>query len=315
MWHGTFRNGTLRNGTLRNGVRRRALQAALGIALAGLAASSAPAEVIAYSFDTEADDFVELRLEPGIEPRETARYPLSPVLSPAPMRLEARGSTVYWLSPSPLSFTVLTSMDLAGGEILFQHVLSVGWLALALHPDGTLWMAKDRELYSFDPADASFSLRAPLPDGDIVRDLAWWQGKLYALLEGPDPFSDPSLAEIDPTSGALSNRITLTGSAAGGGLERYPQDIAFDADGGVWIGIVESSRPWDPHGIVVHYRDPWTDPTPTVARWSAAGNQHVMPLAIVGTAGVPDVPTVDRLGAALLALLLTAAAIPALRRR
>ena len=293
--------------------------------VAGLTAALAPAhamgQVIGFGVDSGINEVVELILDSDGEPMEGRRWPLG--TGNTTLAFEVDDSyTAYVLDVGPIGPPAqFRRIDLLSGTTLRELPVPFGGGLqddFALKANGEVWLLSFTSLRRYDPGSRSWEAQGSLPAGTNPGGIAWWQDRLYVLLRaGID--EDPTLAEVDPATGALSNEVVLSGLISDSGAYRQLDAIDFDETGGLWIGMTETLAVVDPpftYGMVGHYRNPWTDTEPTsVAPWFGTGYQGSMPFAVLGPAGVPAVPTLDHLGLLGLISLLTAAAIISLHLR
>lgn len=169
---------------------------------------------------------------------------------------------------------------------------------------GGLWLTVDGDLYAVDPASgATTPVGGP---GGSLRGLAARGGELYGI-EGP-PGAYWRLVRVDPASGATVPIASLPD------LELAVAVVMdFDASGRLWILAVKVppiTAP--PFTLVYRAVDLTSGELESVVGLGDGGHEG---LAVAAPEAALAIPALDRRGILLLAGLLLAAALYAIRRR
>lgn len=305
-----------------HGLSPRGLRQAAGSAAILLGLLLPPAllaEAVGYSANAQNDEIVELLLtQPGDRVPEARRLSFPGLGFVQGIELDPATGLLYVISTNAVSTTQLRVVDLeAETHTLLRSLGFVGAASdLAFDDSGLLWLnSSDGEIYSYEIETDNLILETTLA-GDGPQGLAWWDGRLYGLFGGPGGTDVPSLAVIDPVTGALSESRDLP-ALAGDDFELHFMDsLDLDAGGGMWIGFVSTPGIVDPplyFGKTAYFSDPLVDAVPEI-RQLQSEVWLTVPLVVTGQVTPIVVPALGPWGLGLLMAFLAFAGALALRR-
>ena len=198
------------------------------------------------------------------------------------------------------------------GELDFGDDSALG-TAAAFDDDGGLWVLVADTLYSVDPATAATT--AVASGLENLSALAFHGGVLYCLVY--DPVADTwALASLDATTGDVTPIVDVEGVERGSGFWEVPEEMDFDAAGGLWIAINHAVTAIDPpsfHTVVLHLDDPFSGDM-TSRSWTTGADWYPALAVQAPVLSQVDVPALPPSGLLILASLLAFAAVSVLRR-
>jgi len=156
--------------------------------------------------------------------------------------VESPDGTVYgavdeWPGPDHL-----VTLDLETLEIEVIGELEVSWFGtdLAFDGDGRLFAEIQGELFEVDPATGA-ATAVPLPVE--LEGLAFLDGTAYTLIRTG---AVPQVATVDLTSGEVVPVLDVPGMAGDEVNHYQAAELAFDADGRLWIAVLGAFGGIDP---------------------------------------------------------------------
>lgn len=284
--------------------------------LAGLALLCAPAAGQTVGYAHREGEVYRLDLDPGggdIAWQVVSATDLGGITGALARGADGRlfGTSSWWPDDDRLYI-----LEPSTGDVEFVGpVGGAVWVDLTFDDQERLWMALGGELHQVDTTDATTTPIAL--DSEYLLAVGFHAGMLFGLAGDGTPESF-QLLEIDPDSGTSQLVAELPGYVQTGCYNEWPTGMDFDADGGLWVVVVE----WQGTCIIPfpsigyqYYADPFNG-IHGPRRHLAGGAPGLMPgLAVVGGPAVVDIPTLSPAGAAGMVVLVLIAGLTTLRRR
>ena len=275
------------------------------------------AEAVGYSVQY-INEVVELRLtEAGDRVPEGERWTFADVPNIQGLERHEASGLLYATAVSALNNVRLFELDLETGTS--EHLAFVGFSGsanLAFDDQGLLWVSRSTgDLFTYDLDSETLTLETTIAS-DTLLDIAWWDGRLYALLGTLSGAGAPTLAVVDPATGDLTDSRELTSLAGDDFYIYFPESMDIDADGGMWISFISTAGIVDPplfFGNTAYFSNPTDDTSPTIRQLESEIWARV-PLTVTGQVTPVEVPTLGELSLGLLVALLSFAGLVSLRR-
>lgn len=275
------------------------------------------AEAVGYSVQY-IHEVVELRLtEAGDRVPEGRRWTFPDMPQVQGLERDENTGLLYATAVSALNNVRLFELDLEAGTS--EDLAFVGFSGsanLAFDDQGLLWISRSNgEIHSYDLESETITLETTIAS-DTLLDIAWWNGRLYALLNTLSGAGAPTLAVVDPTTGDLTDSRELTSLAGTDFYVHLAESMDIDAGGGMWISFVSTAGIADPplyFGNTAYFSNPTDDTNPTIRQLESEIWTSV-PLAVAGQVTPVEVPTLGELSLGLLVAFLALGGVLSLRQ-